>query len=107
MSRTIGRHRPKSSPRNDYEAMCDYCGVAYLRSQLRRDAAHRLYCRDEGNGRDQVTLGRLIAQDSARPRHGQFPKDGGSFDHSDDPPSTGNPTPFDPGGVPSGGDPGI
>jgi hypothetical protein len=51
---------------------------------------------------DIVTISKALAQAAARPRRGKYPKDGGTYDHSDDPPATGNPTPYNPGGVPSG-----
>lgn len=93
---TIGRKRPKRSPRGDVATYCDYCGIGYLRSELVRDGAGLLRCKDEGNGRDRVTLSQLTAQNSARPRRGVVFSDPGGFDHSDDPPATGNPTPYQP-----------
>ncbi len=59
--RTIGRHWPSSAPRGDYPAYCDYCGVKWRRSLLKRDAAGLFRCPDEGNGRDAVTLAQLEA----------------------------------------------
>jgi hypothetical protein len=76
--------------------MCSYCGVVWHRSEMWVDAQGLLNCPDEGIGADQVTLSREIAQDSARPKRTHRPKDGYATDHNDDPPSTGNPTPFDP-----------
>lgn len=93
---TIGRKRPKRSPRGDVTSMCDICGIAYLRSELVRDGAGKLKCKDEGSGRDAVTLSRLTAQNAARLRHGVTFSDPGNFDHSDDPPPTGTPTPYTP-----------
>lgn len=55
MSRTVSRRRPSSSPRGDTQAICSYCGVRWLRSQLRMDRAGKLACPDE-RGRDVVTL---------------------------------------------------
>lgn len=43
-------------PRGDYRATCDYCGITWHRSRLRKDASGLLACPDEGNGRDMVTL---------------------------------------------------
>ncbi len=49
--------------------MCDYCSLAYYRSELRRDAAGYLRCRDDGcNGKDIVTLDRENAQAGAKIR---------------------------------------
>ena len=76
--------------------MCSYCGAVYLRSELWVDAAGRLNCRDEGNGLDEVSLARGIAQDSARPKRTNKPQEGFPTDHNDDPPATGNPVPFVP-----------
>jgi len=67
--RTIGRHRPKSSPRGDTVALCDYCGVQWYRHQLYRDRANLLVCPDEGKGRDSVTLSEENAA-AARSRTG-------------------------------------
>jgi hypothetical protein len=53
--RTIGWHWPRSAL-GDYTWRCDYCGVAWRRSQLRRDGAGLLVCPDEGPGEDAVTL---------------------------------------------------
>ncbi len=44
---------------------CDYCGVLWPRSRLRRDGAGLLSCPDEGDGRDSVTLSRLNAAGAA------------------------------------------
>lgn len=54
--RTISRHRPSRSPPGDTRKLCSYCGAAWYRSQLRRDAAGLLACPDEYPGRDAVTL---------------------------------------------------
>jgi hypothetical protein len=63
--RTIGRHRPKSSPRGDVVALCDYCGVQWYRSQLVRDRSGLLVCPDEGDGKDSVTLSEANARAAA------------------------------------------
>ncbi len=88
--RTIGTKRPRNSPIGDFVAMCSYCGADYLRSRLRRDGAGFLACPDD-YGRDAVTLGKIVAQDSARPKRVRPLGDGGNYDHSDDPPATGVP----------------
>lgn len=36
--------------------MCDYCGVMWRRSQMRKDRAGLLACPDDVKGRDTVTL---------------------------------------------------
>jgi hypothetical protein len=56
MSQTIGRKRSHRSPPGDTKRLCDYCGIAWYRSQLRRDAAGLLACPDDQRGRDVVTL---------------------------------------------------
>lgn len=66
--RTVGRHRPASSPTGDTQAVCAYCGVRWLRSRLRRDEAGNLVCPDEGTGRDMVALARENSE-SARKRN--------------------------------------
>lgn len=79
--RTIGRHWPGSAPSGDYPAICDYCGVKWRRSQLRRDRAGKLYCPDEGSGRDAVTLaqGNARGAAAAAAKHGnRRPPDGRS-----------------------------
>ncbi len=52
--RTVGRHRPKSSPKGDYLTFCSYCGTAYLRSQLYVDSTGLFVCPDEGVGLDVI-----------------------------------------------------
>lgn len=56
MPRTIGKHRPRDLPPGDFECICDYCGVVWYRSQLRRDDSGFLFCPDEGDGLDAVAL---------------------------------------------------
>jgi hypothetical protein len=76
--RTIGKRWPRSAPRGDIQSMCDYCGVMWRRSQLRRDGAGLLVCPDEGDGRDSVTLDRLNAMGARRaPRN--FNPDAGQY----------------------------
>lgn len=65
--RTIGKHWPSDAPRGDYQEMCDYCGVMWRRSQLRKDGAGRLVCPDEGSGLDATTLNKLNAAARRRP----------------------------------------
>lgn len=54
--RTIGRHFPAGRRQGEMEAICEICGVAWLRSQLREDSVGRLVCPDEGYGLDEVEL---------------------------------------------------
>lgn len=63
--RTVGRYRPRNSPRGDIQATCSYCGTRYYRSQLRIDRAGFLACPEE-TGRDVVTLAELNARSSLR-----------------------------------------
>lgn len=82
---TIGRKWPKrSSPPGDYSAMCDYCGVMWRRSQLRKDRAGLLACPDEGDGADVVTLSEANAADAGRPRLFSRVTDGANFDNDGD-----------------------
>lgn len=64
MSKTIGRHKPRSLPKGDYECLCDYCGTVFYRSKLRRDGSGKLFCPDEGEGKDAVTLSQESAQEN-------------------------------------------
>lgn len=45
----------------DFRALCDYCGAAYMRSELVRDEAGLLVCPGEGEGLDSVALDREVA----------------------------------------------
>lgn len=56
MSLTIGRKRSHRSPPGDTVRLCSYCGIAWYRSQLRRDASGNLACPDDQRGLDVVTL---------------------------------------------------
>lgn len=56
MSRTITHKRSHRSPPGDTVRLCSYCGIAWYRSQLRRDASGNLACPDDQKGRDVVTL---------------------------------------------------
>lgn len=84
MSTTIGRHRPRKSPRGDYETMCDICGIGYLRSQLRRRDDNLLVCKDD-EGRSPTELDRGNAQCGNTAQARPVPAGGGNFDHLDDP----------------------
>lgn len=76
---TIGRQW--RGQRGDFQSICDYCGVVWLRSQLRRDGSGNLACPDEGRGRDSTTLSRLNAEHAARAQATQV-RDGGRADTS-------------------------
>lgn len=77
--RTIGKHWPRSSS-GDYQAMCDYCGVQWRRSQLVRDASGLLACPDDQRGRDVVTLNQGNAEYAARQRqYGRTMRDGANW----------------------------
>lgn len=66
MSRvTVGKRWPRNLPRGDSQAICDYCGVQWHRSDLRRDADGLLVCPDEGAGLPQGELGLLNAASAA------------------------------------------
>lgn len=68
MSRTIGRKKPRNLPGGDYVTMCAYCGANWYRSQLRLDGSGKLFCPDEGDGLDAVTLDRMNAAEASRLR---------------------------------------
>ena len=53
--RTISRHRPNPMAPLDHRTMCDICGVAYHRSDLRRDRSGNLAC-DRDYGGDVVSI---------------------------------------------------
>lgn len=77
--RTIGHKRSHRSPPGDSVRLCSYCGVAWYRSQLTRDASGNLACPDELPGRDVVTLneGNLAWYSSRRvPGQTGMPTDG-------------------------------
>lgn len=77
MPRSLPRNW-RNAPRGDYETTCSICGAAWQRSKLVRKADGLLYCPDDRNGRDAVTLARLNA--SRIPRLGHVPHDGGGYD---------------------------
>lgn len=60
--RTIPRRYPFPAPRGERRYTCDYCGMKWYISQLRRDASGFYACPDDQDGRDTVTLDRLNAQ---------------------------------------------
>lgn len=76
--RTISRHRPRSSPSGDVVCLCTYCGVAWYRSQLTRDAANNLACPDDAAGLDDVTLSLGNAENASQHKRGRYnsPQDG-------------------------------
>lgn len=80
MPRSLPRNW-KHAPRYDFETMCDICGCAWQRSKLVRKADGLLYCPDDRQGRDAVTLGRLNAEPKQRRDRPVY--DGGGFDSRD------------------------
>jgi hypothetical protein len=85
MRSSFGKHRPSDSPRGDTQRACSYCGVYWLRSKLRRDAAGLLACPDDQDGLDAVTLTEGNAALSGNRQLGNY------IDESDgniDPPNT-------------------
>lgn len=79
--RTIGRHWPSKAPRGDFQALCDYCGVMWRRSQLKRDRAGMLACPDDAKGKDGVTLAQENAAQAGQPRGPLAIRDGGNYDN--------------------------
>lgn len=60
MSMTIPRRiRPR---RGDYRAMCDLCGMTWMRSDLFRDEDGFLRCPDDADGEATATLMRGNAE---------------------------------------------
>jgi hypothetical protein len=59
--RTMSRKYPFPAPRGERRYVCDYCGMTWYMSQLRRDAAGFYACPDDQSGRDTVTLNRQNA----------------------------------------------
>lgn len=67
--RTIARkYSPLPGPPGERRVSCDYCGITWMRSQCRRDAAGFLACPDDQDGRDTVTLDRANAAGAAEVR---------------------------------------
>ncbi len=82
--RSVGRKRPSISPRGDFQALCDQCGVQWYRHRLRRDASGFLTCPDDNDvGRDVVTLSRHNAADARRQSDVRAYRDGGNYDQTD------------------------
>lgn len=78
--RTITRHWPRSSPQGDYQATCDYCGVQWRRSQLRRDASGLLACPDDQPGLDAVSLSKGNAEAMSLGKRRVVSRDGSNWD---------------------------
>jgi hypothetical protein len=84
MAPTIGRQWRGGS--EDYAALCDYCDVRYLRSQLKKQSSGRLACVGPGTngcgaGRDEVELDKINA-DALRGRRRPSKHRGGRFDQT-------------------------
>jgi hypothetical protein len=82
MAPTIGRHWRGGT--EDYAALCDYCDVRYLRSQLQRQSSGRLACLGPGTnscgaGHDEVSLDKTNAE-VMRNRRRPTTYRGGRFD---------------------------
>lgn len=88
--RTIGPRRPASSPRGDFLSMCDICGTGYYRSELTRRSDGLLYCRDDMPGMNNVDIAEALKAQATGRRWPIVVRDGGNFDHSDDPPKDGD-----------------
>lgn len=52
------RRYPFPAPKGERRYRCDYCGIVWYMSQLRKDAAGFYACPDDQSGRDVVTLDR-------------------------------------------------
>lgn len=66
--RTMPRKYPSPAPRGEHRRLCDYCGILWYASDLRRDAAGLYACPDDQSGRDVVTLARANQADAAAAR---------------------------------------
>jgi len=62
MSLSIPRRYLGPAPAGERRVECAYCGLTWMRSDCIRDAAGRLACPDDQDGRDEVTLARLNAE---------------------------------------------
>ncbi len=82
--RSIPKRIPKDLEFETYTAKCDYCGTPFYRHELQRDGAGLLYCVDEGDGLDKVTLNELNAQGAMEHRVEHGPNDSAFRVHSDD-----------------------
>jgi hypothetical protein len=74
--RTIGRHWHTDRARGDRPATCDYCAALFPRSELRKNAAGKLYCPMDA-GPDEVTL--TEANAAATPPARRKPDPGGRW----------------------------
>lgn len=59
MSRSVPRNITR---KGEHLSQCDYCGVMYLRSSLRRGRNGLLRCPDDWSGRDELELAEVTAQ---------------------------------------------
>lgn len=62
---TMPRKYPLPAPGGERRVFCDYCGIKWYRSEMKRDASGRLACPDDQSGRDAVTLDRANARAAA------------------------------------------
>lgn len=60
--RTIGKRWPRNAPLWDRPAMCDYCGVPWRISLMRRDRAGRLACPRDIDRRDTFEMAEASAR---------------------------------------------
>lgn len=61
---TMPRRYVGPAPKGERRRTCDYCGIPWYQSVMRRDAAGLWACPDDQAGRDTVTLDRLNASGS-------------------------------------------
>lgn len=85
--RTIGNHVPRSFKSGDYPCLCDYCGVPWYRSELRKDGAGKLYCPQEGEGLDAQTLLEIEASEQLQEERQLEPRDGSFAKLPEQPPA--------------------
>ncbi len=78
--RTIKRQWPSNAPRGDIQVICDYCGIQWRRSQLRRDRSGLLACPDDVRGRDSVTLDEGNAMGAMETTGPKTVRDAGNID---------------------------
>lgn len=62
---TIGRRY--QGPSRNWEEICDYCGVTWLRSEMRLDENGCMACPDDMGGRVSMDIDRQRAIDSSEP----------------------------------------
>ena len=84
MSRSIPRNVPRDLEFGTYRSKCDYCGTPFWRHELQRDGAGLLYCVDEGDGLDKVTLSELNALGAMEQSVQHAPNDSAFRVYSDD-----------------------